>query len=127
MPCRLTTLERIRRTVGEYNFAGQYQLSPAPLGGGLVKARWSKRYDENERPGRFDRIVQSWDTANKATELSDFSVCKTWGVCGKKVYLLGLLRDEKDRVQRPRLDGRRQARPRSERRLLAPRYGAPRG
>ena len=36
--------------------------------------------------------MQSWDTANKATELSDFSVCTTWGVCGKKVYLLGLLR-----------------------------------
>ena len=37
-------------------------------------------------------IVQSWDTANKATELSDFSVCTTWGVKGKNVYLLGLLR-----------------------------------
>jgi hypothetical protein len=34
----LETLERIRRTIGEYNFAGQYQQSPAPLGGGLVKA-----------------------------------------------------------------------------------------
>ena len=88
----LETLGRTRRTIGEYNFAGQYQQSPAPLGGGLVKAEWFKRYDENERPERFDRIVQSWDTANKATELSDFSVCTTWGVCGKKVYLLGLLR-----------------------------------
>src|SRR6516165_9045663 len=37
-------------------------------------------------------IVQSWDTANKATELSDFSVCTTWGVKGKTVYLLGRLR-----------------------------------
>jgi phage terminase large subunit-like protein len=37
----------------------------APLGGGLVKAEWFKRYRENERPERFDRIVQSWDTANK--------------------------------------------------------------
>jgi len=36
--------------------------------------------------------VQSWDTANKATELSDFSVCTTWGVKGKTVYLLGRLR-----------------------------------
>ena len=34
----LDTLDRIRRTIGEYNFAGQYQQSPAPLGGGLVKA-----------------------------------------------------------------------------------------
>ena len=79
----LDTLDRIRRTIGEYNFAGQYQQSPAPLGGGLVKAEWFKRYRENERPERFDRIVQSWDTANKATELSDFSVCTTWGVKGK--------------------------------------------
>src|SRR5215470_7441097 len=88
----LDTLAHLRRTIGEYNFAGQYQQSPAPLGGGLVKANWFKRYAENERPERFDRIVQSWDTANKATELSDFSVCTTWGVCGKKVYVLGLLR-----------------------------------
>src|SRR5215471_11010556 len=73
----LDTLDRIRRTTGEYNFAGQYQQAPAPLGGGLVKAEWFKRYRENERPERFDRIVQSWDTANKATELSDFSVCTT--------------------------------------------------
>ena len=36
----LAVLGRIRRTVGEYNFAGQYQQSPAPLGGGLVKAAW---------------------------------------------------------------------------------------
>ena len=65
---------------------------PAPLGGGLVKAEWFKRYGENERPERFDRIVQSWDTANKATELSDFSVCTTWGVKGKDLFLLGVFR-----------------------------------
>ena len=88
----LSVLQNIRRTMGEYNFAGQYQQSPAPLGGGLVKAEWFKRYGESERAGRFERIVQSWDTANKSTELSDFSVCTTWGVKDKNVYLLGLLR-----------------------------------
>jgi len=88
----LDTLDRIRRTIGEYNFAGQYQQSPAPSGGGLVKVDWFKRYRENERPERFDRIVQSWDTANKATELSDFSVCTTWGVKGKDLFLLSVFR-----------------------------------
>jgi len=88
----LETLEHLRRTLGEYNFAGQYQQSPAPLGGGLVKADWFKRYRENELPERFDRVVQSWDTANKATELSDFSVCTTWGVKDKHVFLIGLFR-----------------------------------
>jgi len=28
----------------------------------------------------------------KATELSDFSVCTSWGINGKNLYLLGLLR-----------------------------------
>jgi phage terminase large subunit-like protein len=36
--------------------------------------------------------VQSWDTANKATELSDFSVCTSWGITGKDLYLLHVLR-----------------------------------
>jgi predicted phage terminase large subunit-like protein len=88
----LDTLDRIRRTIGEYNFAGQYQQSPAPLGGGMVKAEWFKRYGEKERPERFERTVQSWDTANKATELSDYSVCTTWGVRDKDLFLLGVFR-----------------------------------
>src|SRR6516162_9785471 len=88
----LETLDRIRRTIGEYNFAGQYQQSPAPLGGGLVKAEWFKYYPEKDRPKSFDRIVQSWDTANKATELSDFSVCTTWGIKDKNLFLLAVFR-----------------------------------
>jgi predicted phage terminase large subunit-like protein len=88
----LETLDRIRRTIGEYNFAGQYQQAPAPLGGGLVKAEWFKRYRPSEKPAHFDRIVQSWDTANKATELSDYSVCTTWGVKGKELFLLAVFR-----------------------------------
>jgi phage terminase large subunit-like protein len=58
----------------------------------MVKAAWFRTYAPNERPGMFDRIVQSWDTANKATELSDFSVCTSWGISGKDLYLLHLLR-----------------------------------
>jgi predicted phage terminase large subunit-like protein len=88
----LATLDRIRRTIGEYNFAGQYQQMPAPQGGGMVKAAWFRSYAANERPDAFDRIVQSWDTANKASELSDFSVCTTWGIKGKDLYLLHVLR-----------------------------------
>src|SRR5215467_10719546 len=88
----LDVLHRIRRTIGEYNFASQCQQSPAPLGGGLVKTEWFKLYRDSDKPERFDRIVQSWDTANKATELSDFSVCTTWGIRGKHLFLIGLFR-----------------------------------
>jgi phage terminase large subunit-like protein len=31
-------------------------------------------------PDKFDRLAQSWNTANNATQLSDFGVCMTWGV-----------------------------------------------
>jgi predicted phage terminase large subunit-like protein len=88
----LDTLDRIRRTIGEYNFAGQYQQSPAPLGGGMVKAEWFKYCRQSELPEQFDRIVQSWDTANKASELSDYSVCTTWGIKGKHLFLLSVFR-----------------------------------
>src|SRR6516225_7328681 len=36
----LATLDKIRRTIGEYNFAGQYQQAPSPQGGGMIKAVW---------------------------------------------------------------------------------------
>ena len=45
----------------------------------MVKAAWFRSYAPNERPDKFDQIVQSWDTANKASELSDFSVSRSWG------------------------------------------------
>jgi predicted phage terminase large subunit-like protein len=88
----LDLLAHIRQTIGDYNFAGQYQQSPVPLGGGLVKRAWFRRYAADELPAPFDRIVQSWDTANKATELSDYSVCTSWGIAGKNLYLLDVLR-----------------------------------
>jgi predicted phage terminase large subunit-like protein len=40
--------------------------------------------------------LQSWDTANKSSELSDFSVCTTWGRKGKKFFLLHVLRQRLD-------------------------------
>jgi hypothetical protein len=52
-------LDLLRRTIGEYNFAGQYQQAPSPQGGGMVKAAWFRNYASNERPDKFDQIVQS--------------------------------------------------------------------
>jgi predicted phage terminase large subunit-like protein len=88
----LPVLEHLRRTMGEYNFAGQYQQQPAPLGGGMVKAGWFKTYTPGDEPASFDLIFQSWDTANKSTELSDYSVCTTWGCKDLRLYLLHVCR-----------------------------------
>jgi len=95
----LDFLKRQRQMIGEYNFAGQYQQRPSPLGGGMVKAEWFKYYVPGQEPSKFDLVFQSWDTANKCTELSDFSVCTTWGSKNKRLYLLDVLRERLDYPQ----------------------------
>ena len=92
----LATLEEIRRNIGEYVFVGQYQQAPAPREGGMVKRGWFQHYGMSERPESFEMVLQSWDTANKASELSDYSVCTTWGLSGTRIYLLHVLRKKLD-------------------------------
>ena len=92
----LATLEKIKSSLGSYNFAGQYQQSPAPQGGGMIKENWFKTYTSQNRPETFDYIFQSWDTANKVTELSDYSACTTWGKKGNSLYLLHVDRKKMD-------------------------------
>jgi predicted phage terminase large subunit-like protein len=92
----LEVLKHIRETQGEYNFSGQYQQNPAPLGGGLVKLDWFKTYPSADAPAKYEMTFQSWDTANKPTELSDYSVCTTWGVKDNHVYLLHVFRKRLD-------------------------------
>jgi predicted phage terminase large subunit-like protein len=42
--------------------------------------------------GASGGIVQSWDTATKESELADYSVCTTWKVVGKDMYLVDVFR-----------------------------------
>ena len=96
----LETLNKIREVLGEYQFAGQYQQAPAPLAGGMIKRHWFQPYAPHQLPQKFELIFQSWDTANKAAEINDFSVCTTWGMADKHLYLLDLFRE---RMEYPEL------------------------
>ena len=87
-----TTLEVTRSAMTEYNFVAQYQQNPEPPSGVIVKRQWLRFYDERDKPDSFDQIMQSWDTATKDTELSNFSVCTTWGLKGRKLFLLDVYR-----------------------------------
>lgn len=89
-------LARVKTSLGSYNFSAQYQQRPVPLEGEIIKWEWFRFYDNilNRQPG--DEVVQSWDTAYKAAELSDYSVCTTWVVRGNQFYLVDILRDKLD-------------------------------
>jgi len=93
-PDRLSraVLDEFRQQLGSYGFAAQYQQRPAPQGGGLVRWDWFRTYADPpvRRPG--DRVVQSWDTAAKADQAHDYSVCTTWLVRGPRAWLIDLLR-----------------------------------
>lgn len=88
----LAILEQLRASLGEYNFAGQYQQSPMPLGGGIIKTAWLQYLADSLWPNKFEQVIQSWDTASKVTELSDYSVCTTWGIAKKRAYLIDVCR-----------------------------------
>lgn len=88
----LADLAKLRQTMGDYDFSAQYQQNPEPQGGAMVKREWLRYYVPEERPAQFDRIVQSWDTANKAGELNDYSVCTSWGQKDNHFYLLHAFR-----------------------------------
>lgn len=85
-------LDTTRQTLGLYSFAGQYQQSPVPFGGGMIKTEWLRYYELHQLPSRYEKIIQSWDTASKVGEINDYSVCTTWGVWNKDIYLLDVFR-----------------------------------
>ncbi len=89
----LAELERLRATLGSHAFEAQYQQQPVPADGGLVKWRWFRTYGRapDRQPG--DQVIQSWDTANKAGERNDYSVCTTWLLRDEAFYLLDLHRE----------------------------------
>jgi predicted phage terminase large subunit-like protein len=78
----------------DYHFAAQYQQNPQPPFGFVVQRKWLTFYEQADKPQNFDLVLQSWDTASKMTELSDYSVCTTWGIQGPYTYLLDVFRQK---------------------------------
>ncbi len=56
----------------------QYMQSPTNEQGALIKKEWWKRWEGPLPTPSF--IIQSWDTAHRKTQRSDYSACTTWGV-----------------------------------------------
>jgi len=85
-------LDQLKVALGSFNFSAQYQQCPIPLEGEIIHWDWFRFYDELPCRVAGDRIVQSWDTASKAEEISDYSVGTTWLIKGNDYYLLDVLR-----------------------------------
>jgi predicted phage terminase large subunit-like protein len=90
----LSILMELKAQMGSQAFAAQYQQDPVVPGGAIIKRDWfRRRYQEAPRREPNDQLVQSWDTASKASKLNDFSVCTTWLVRGADYFLLDVYRE----------------------------------
>ena len=85
-------LEALKVTMGSQGYSAQYQQAPVPAEGALVRWAWFRRYAAEPARRGGDRVVQSWDTASKASPTNDWSVCTTWLIHGTDYYLLDVLR-----------------------------------
>jgi predicted phage terminase large subunit-like protein len=108
-------LDRIKRDLGSYRYAGQYQQRPSPAGGGIFKRWWWRYWQPKgsslqpvtvrladgstqqihaiDLPDAFDQELQSWDMAFKDLATSDFVVGQVWGAKKADRFLLDQRRD----------------------------------
>ena len=92
----LADLEQIRRDMGSATYSAQYLQRPVPEQGNSIKLDWFRYYDDRPVRGPDDRVIQSWDTAMKANQQSDHSVCTPWLDRNGTYYLIDVARERVD-------------------------------
>jgi predicted phage terminase large subunit-like protein len=93
----LSVLKKMKGELGSDAFSAQYQQTPIPPGGAMIKRDWVKRYVRLPPPRDQILVLQSWDTASKGGPKNDFSVCTTWILTrDKRWYLIDVWRKRVD-------------------------------
>lgn len=72
-------VEELKRDKGQYAYHSQYQQSPAPRGGGILKEEYWQLWKSNEWPP-LQYILASLDSAYTEKEENDASALTVWGV-----------------------------------------------
>lgn len=71
-----SVVDRDKKALGAYAYAGQMQQRPSPDGGGIFKDEWWKYYTV---PPQIQWAAIYADTAQKTGEQNDYSVFQLWG------------------------------------------------
>jgi hypothetical protein len=75
----IDVVEREEKAMGPYATAGQFQQTPEPRGGGIIKREWWQLWDQDVFPP-MDYIIASLDTAYTEKTENDMSALTVWGV-----------------------------------------------
>lgn len=97
----LAAWELVKKENGSEVFSAQYQQSPVPPGGAMIRRPWLRYYEVAPERNYQTKVIQSWDCAAKEGAQNSWSVCTTWLIVNKMdYYLLDLTRG---RYEYPRL------------------------
>jgi predicted phage terminase large subunit-like protein len=69
-----TVLQELKRHMGPIAFSAQYQQSPIPPDGTIIKRQWLV-YDDYPHLAKGDRITMSWDIALSEEGKGDYFAC----------------------------------------------------
>jgi len=84
-------LAELKREMGPIAFSAQYQQSPMPPGGTIIKKKWLTSYDDIRfQPN--DRITMSWDIALSEMESGDYSACVVLLKRGEVFFIVDVIR-----------------------------------
>ena len=84
-------LAELKREMGPIAFSAQYQQSPIPPGGTIIKRKWLTPYDNVGREPD-DSIIMSWDIALSEAETGDYSACVVLLRRNEVFYILEVVR-----------------------------------
>ena len=86
-------LDALKLDLGSDLFAAQYQQAPVPPGGAMIKRAWILREPIQDIKAAPGRLIHSWDTATKAGDNNDWSVCTVWRACNDVFRLINVVRE----------------------------------
>lgn len=87
-------LEGLKRSMGSYQYAGQYQQIPAPVDGEIFKREWfAGRFNPAAVP-RSGQTISSWDLPFKKSEGSAECAGVVMKRHGATIYILDLVHDK---------------------------------
>lgn len=85
---------RLKNTTPRLEWESLYMQNPTPDGGMELDKEWFGVYTSRDQIPKPYRIIQSWDTAQKADQKNTPSVCITAAVTlGKEYFILDVFRD----------------------------------
>jgi predicted phage terminase large subunit-like protein len=94
-------VERDKAAMGPYAVASQFQMSPAPRGGGIIKRDWWMLWDDEEaeahgaknstRFPQMDYIIASFDGAYTTKQENDASALTVWGIWQRRAHRAGFV------------------------------------